>query len=300
MKELVTPKQVALALGVSEASLKRWCDKGLLPVIRTPGGHRRLPINGVMQFIRRQGRSLVKPEVLGLPPSTGRTAASMSRAQRLFRAALETGDADQCTRLAMNVYLAGQKVYEICDNIIAASFHEIGDRWSHGDVEVYQERRGVEICRQLLVQLRLSVPDPGESAPVAIGGTLEHDPYSLPTSMAELALLEAGWDARSYGSGHPVQTLCAAIRDVRPRLFWLSISSFRSEQELVDQCRMIQEEAQSNGTAFVVGGRALSQNLRERLTYSAHCDTLRHLAAFADTLNPVVPDRDRLESSDKE
>jgi hypothetical protein len=108
MKELVTPKQVALALGVSEASLKRWCDKDLLPVIRTAGGHRRLPINGVMQFVRRQGTRLVKPEVLGLPPSTGRTAAATSRVQRLFRSALEAGEAEQCTRLVMNLYLASQ------------------------------------------------------------------------------------------------------------------------------------------------------------------------------------------------
>jgi predicted site-specific integrase-resolvase len=28
---LLTPKQVARAIGVSESSLKRWCDKGVLP-----------------------------------------------------------------------------------------------------------------------------------------------------------------------------------------------------------------------------------------------------------------------------
>jgi len=65
MKELISPKQVALALGVSEASLKRWCDKGLIPAIRTAGGHRRLPINGVIHFIRQTGQHLVRPEVLG-------------------------------------------------------------------------------------------------------------------------------------------------------------------------------------------------------------------------------------------
>ena len=71
MKELVTPKQVALAIGVSEASLKRWCDKGLLPFSRTPGGHRRLPISGVMQFVRKTGQSLVEPAVIGLPATIG-------------------------------------------------------------------------------------------------------------------------------------------------------------------------------------------------------------------------------------
>jgi methanogenic corrinoid protein MtbC1 len=184
----------------------------------------------------------------------------------------------------MNLYLAGNSVHEICDGVIAASFHEIGERWSHGDVEVYQERRGVEICRQILAQLRLSLPGPAESAAIAIGGTLEHDPYTLPTTMAELTLLETGWDARSYGSGHPAATLCAALRDVRPKLLWLSVSSYRSEEELLDECGAIYHAAREHGAALIVGGRALNQSLRERMTYSVYCDTLRHLASFAETM----------------
>jgi excisionase family DNA binding protein len=44
VKKLVTPKQVAQAINVSESSLKRWCDQGLLTAIRTAGGHRRLAL----------------------------------------------------------------------------------------------------------------------------------------------------------------------------------------------------------------------------------------------------------------
>ena len=38
MNELVSPKQVAHAMGVSESSLKRWCDQGLIPTVRTAAG----------------------------------------------------------------------------------------------------------------------------------------------------------------------------------------------------------------------------------------------------------------------
>ena len=51
--QLLSPKQVARALGVSESSLKRWCDKGLIPTERTAGGHRRLPLAGVLDFLVR-------------------------------------------------------------------------------------------------------------------------------------------------------------------------------------------------------------------------------------------------------
>ena len=52
MRELLTPKQVARAINVSESSVKRWCDKGVIPTQYTAGGHRRIPLSGLMEFLR--------------------------------------------------------------------------------------------------------------------------------------------------------------------------------------------------------------------------------------------------------
>jgi MerR family transcriptional regulator, light-induced transcriptional regulator len=79
MHEHLTPKQVARAIGVSEASLKRWCDKGLIHSVRTAGGHRRLPLADVMSFLRKSGHPLVSPEVLGLPAVSSRGALAARR-----------------------------------------------------------------------------------------------------------------------------------------------------------------------------------------------------------------------------
>ena len=38
MTAYLSPKQLALASGISESTVKRWCDRGLLPFVRTPGG----------------------------------------------------------------------------------------------------------------------------------------------------------------------------------------------------------------------------------------------------------------------
>jgi excisionase family DNA binding protein len=51
----LSPRQVAEAIGVSESSLKRWCDSGLIPTRRTAGGHRRVPVAGVVAFLRERG-----------------------------------------------------------------------------------------------------------------------------------------------------------------------------------------------------------------------------------------------------
>lgn len=286
MRESLTPKQVALAIGVSEASLKRWCDKGLLPSSRTAGGHRRLPIHGVMQFLRESGHPLVRPEILGLPPTTGSGETALHRVTQHVLAALEGGDELQLRRLLFNLYLAGHGVCDIGDRVIAQVFRDIGARWDHGEVQVYQERRACEICMRLLHELRSSLSVPEQDAPTAIGGTLSGDPYTLATTLAELALLEAGWNAASYGVNLPVDTLCVAISDKKPQLVWVSVSSIESLPGFLKSWPVLYDAATFAGAAVAVGGRALTEELRREMRYSAYCDNLNHLVSFAHTMHP--------------
>lgn len=289
MRELLTTRQVAVALGVSEASLKRWCDKGLLAVTRTPGGHRRIPAHSVVQFVREQGHTLERPEVLGLPPAIGRSGAALDTVRAPMRTALEEGDEIECRRLILGLYLDGHPAHAICDRAVAPAFREIGERWAHGAVEVYEERRAVELCTRTLYQLRNLLPDPVQEAPTAIGATLAGDPYTLPTTMVEIALVEAGWQARSYGAGHPVGTLCAALATVQPRLFWLSVSALGSEAEFIAEYRQLYEAATRAGSAIALGGRVVTPTIREAIQYAAFCDNLAHVVSYAASLREHRP-----------
>lgn len=286
MKDLLSPKQVAKAIGSSEASLKRWCDKGVIEAVRTVGGHRRIPVNSVIQFLRETGRPLVSPKVLGLPVTIGQGAKPDNRALAHVTEALESGDEDTFRAAVFGLYLGGKNACQVCDQFIARAFEEIGSRWQHGDVEVYQERRGVEICTRALIELRAAFPPAALDAGYAFGATLEDDPYTLPTTMAEVVLREAGWRAESYGAGHPLPTLCAAVLDRKPRLVWVSFSvEPTSDARLNDWAEFYKLAAQEN-VAVAIGGRGLSESVRSRMSYSAHCDRLSHLVAFATTLAP--------------
>ena len=66
MKPLLSPRELADAIGVSESSIKRWVDGGLIGATKTAGGHRRIPINEAVRFLRDRQSSLVKPEAIGL------------------------------------------------------------------------------------------------------------------------------------------------------------------------------------------------------------------------------------------
>jgi len=282
----VTTRQAAQAIGVSEASLKRWCDQGLLPAARTPGGHRRLPLNGVVQFVRERRLQLVRPNLLGLSSFTPPTTGDGNAIRTAMQAALEAADEDEARRLVLGLYLAGTSAVEILDDLVAPAFRAMEVKWTHGNLAIYEERRAVETCTRLLHQMRMFLPTPPPDAPQAIGATLTGDPYSLPTTMLEVALCEAGWRAQSYGCGLPTATLVDALRDVRPRLFWLSLSTFESEHQFLADYATLYAAAQKHGVAVLVGGRMLTAELRERMQYSAYGDNLRHAVSFARTICP--------------
>jgi excisionase family DNA binding protein len=284
MPETLTPKQISRALDVSESSVKRWCDKGVIPAQYTAGGHRRIAMSSFVAFLRESKRVVIRPEVVGLPATSVRSVRGIERARTQLTDALIAGDEQLCRKIAMDLYLAEHSLSTICDEVFARAFEAIGDRWQRGAAEIYQERRGCEISLRVFHELESLVPVPPTDAPVAIGGAVEGDQYSLGTTMAELVLRDLGWNAISLGDNLPFETLSAAISEHRPRVFWLSCSHVANEEEFIRNYRQL-HDSHSPDVAFVVGGRALQEPLRQSMRYAAFCDNMQHLESFARTLS---------------
>ena len=283
MNEFVSPKQVARAIQVSESSVKRWCDKGVIPFQKTAGGHRRIPLARLLEFLRESKQTLVRPELIGLPATTGQTSRVIDRAAEQLTDALVSGDEEKCRQITLDLYLAEHSVSAIFDHVFAHAFEAIGERWECGDAEVYQERRGCEIALRVIHELRALISAPPAGAPLAIGGAVEGDPYNLGTAMAEVVLRDAKWNAVSLGINLPFTTLAEAIKQHRPRLFWISCSHILDEDEFLRGYLELYDQFGLD-VAFVVGGRSLVDSLRQQMKYAAFCDNMQHLEAFAQTL----------------
>lgn len=281
--ELLSPKQVARAIGVSESSLKRWCDQGLIESVRTAGGHRRMSTADVLRFVREQGHTVVSPELLGLPPVSPRAELGLRRSMPRLVDALLAGNDSLSRQIVFDLYLARHPLSVICDEVIAAAFHEIGDRWACHDIDVYQERRSCQIAMQLMFDVRKVQPQ-AEPRWTAIGGTIEGDLYTLPSTMAELVLRESGFHATALGISIPIASLARAVKHAQPQLFWLSVSHIRDGLDFVTEFAVLSRACDEAGTALIVGGRVLTEELRQRMTYSAFGDTMQHLESFARTL----------------
>ena len=279
-----SPRQVAVALGVSESAVKRWCDQGLLPLERTPGGHRRISSAAVLRFARERGREIRNASALSGAESAVPKPLGIARAE--LRRGLLAGDRTAVRATLEGQWLGGQSASVLCDELVVPVFAEIGERWSRGALEIYEERGAGELLRRCLDDLGARFSPPTQSAPRAIGGTLEHDPYWLPTAMSELVLQELGFEARSLGTGLPAATIARAIAVRKPRIVWLAVGTCDDERRLIAECAVLERAAKAVGAALVVGGRALDPALRRQLRYSAFCDGMTQLASFAEALIP--------------
>jgi len=294
-----SPKQVAQALRVSESSVKRWCDRGVIRTDRTLGGHRRIPLEHLMEFLESTNRRILDPTAIGLSEERQRTrdelqrlstalgmdsaemqAAGQFSMQKQFETALLAGDEQQCRKSISTWYAMHGSMAPIADDLLAPTFHSIGALWQCGDVDVYQERRGCEICIRLIHELRRLVPEPMSSAPLAMGGTSNGDPYQVANQLIEIIFREAGWRTINLGSSVPLESLLVAAKKYAPRIFWLSVTHIEDESEFLQRFDAFNRDL-PKVTMLVVGGQALTDRLRPKMQFSAYCDSLKQLSALA-------------------
>ena len=285
MEEQLTTRQVAEALSVSESSVKRWCDQGAIPTIRTVGKHRRIPLDGLLRFLEETNRQVLVPSKLktqGVPLISD--CPELDVLLPLFERAVIEGNELECRALLTRYYAHHESFAKLADEFIAATFRRLGELWNCGSLEIYQERRGCEVCHRVLHEFRHLIPEAPPNAPIAIGAAPSGDQYTLPGQLIELVLRECRWRATNLGSNLPFETIAQAVSTYRPKLLWLTVSHLEDEGSFVRSYHEFKCQLPAE-TIVILGGRALTDDLRPKLKYTGHCDNMQQLAAFALALH---------------
>lgn len=256
MVRTLSTSEFAKALGVSDSSVRRLADAGELEIHRTRGGHRRIPVSEAVRYIRDTHTPVQKPELLGLEIAPQQVDTE-SAAARMLKV-LEEGHASAVIALMQWLYASGMSVAELCDGPIASAMSQIGERWPHDKRAIFIEHRATILCCRALNQLRLSIPEPDEDAPKAIGAAMSGDMYLMPTLIASLVLYEAGFNEINLGPNTPLDVLADSVVDESPTLVWLSIAEpFRSKSQLAEVIKLA-DVVKSHQSTFVIGGRCTS------------------------------------------
>jgi excisionase family DNA binding protein len=284
--DYVSTPQAAQALGVSVSTVKRWVDEGRLPAHKTAGGHRKL-LRADVLALARQGELPCHDLTELFPAADVRRQLDDQRLATALQRSLLSGRTEDVRGLVRRAYRSGVPVERLADQAIAPAMRHIGHEWESARIDVWHEHRGSQLCLGALHELRAEVARRADRhRPVALGGAPSGDPYELATLLAQIVLLDAGWNAVNLGPDTPFENLLRAARELKPRLIWLSVSQVSDAPAFLREYRSFYRAAAPLGAAIAVGGRALTDALRAELPYTTHGDGLTHLAAFAQTLHP--------------
>jgi len=279
----LTTRQVAKLLLVSEATVKRWADDGLLLPQKTAGGHRRFSIQSIARLRREQA---VAPAGES-PTKRGRkkvVPGKLPAAETYSELLLSDNEAEASAQL-IDAYLQNNALAKLFDTTITNAMHRVGDLWFMGTITIADEHLATRVMLTALQKLRgIVVPEQARGLKAICCG-LEGDLHELPIHLAEMIFESEGWDVSNLGPNTPVFTLRDMVARKKPDLVCISARSIvdldRATTEYA-QFRKIMEKI--NGRT-VLGGEAFrDSNLRQRFSAEFYAESFEGLSAFVKEL----------------
>lgn len=285
----LTSRETARILGVSEASVKRWADGGLLPTIRTAGGHRRFLPEDVAVFQRsgfghktisaggRAGAAQASSEA-------GPVAADASlMVEEMFEALVE-GGIEEIAALLINLSLHEWSVGRIADVVLCPALRRIGDLWHQGKLSVAEEhvasRAGLAAMQRLRGVMSASATRPA----LAISCSAENDFHEFPVQIVNLLLENMGWDVVNLGASTPFYALAEAVERFRPRMVCVASTVLGDLDRAVREYREFRQTAERMNVSIVLGGAGFSGRVRDRFEADLHAESFEQLESFAARL----------------
>jgi MerR family transcriptional regulator, light-induced transcriptional regulator len=279
----LTTRQVAKLLLVSEATVKRWADDGLLLPQKTAGGHRRFSIQSIARLRREQG--IAPAEESPGKRARKKVASGRLRSAETFSEVLLSDNEAEVTAELIDAYLQNRSLATLFDTTITNAMHRVGDLWFNGTITIADEHLATRVMLSALQKLR-SIVVPGQATGLkAVCCGIEGDLHELPIHLAEIIFESEGWDISNLGPNTPLFTLRDMVAKKKPDLVCISARSIvdldRATTEYAQLRKMIEK---INATA-VLGGEAFrDSNLRRRFPAEFYAESFGGLSAFVKQL----------------
>lgn len=289
----LTSKQAARVLGVSEASVKRWADSGLLAMEKTAGGHRRFRPEDVAGM-RRAGLGEEETPLIRRRSAARLRARPAQRAEitsgkeaqlieETFRALLDGHD-EELSSLLVNLHLHGQTVADIADGFLCAAMRRVGDLWHAGELSVAQEHVATRTATSALENLRATLDAPRTDKARALCCSVEDDFHELPVRLAALTLEAGGFEAFNLGMSTPFSALAEAVERFRPEVVCVASTLLISIDRAAREYGAFHKTARRLRASVVLGGAGFADaGLRQRLPADLHAESFRELESFIST-----------------
>jgi excisionase family DNA binding protein len=278
-----TTIDVARLCRVSDATVKRWEEAGILRSERTRGGHRRFRPEEVARFQREQG--------LGLKQSHGdesiKRTANRIRDNKIhsdstFLRSLIEGGEESAANFLITEHLEGKPLTEIIDSSICPAMREVGELWHREEISVTQEHLATRTAIAAIYKLRNGLPIPEMKNKLAMCCAMEGDLHELPTILAQIAIENEGFEVINFGASTPLYCMADEVVQHSPDMVCISATVVNDLERLTRDYKDFKERIAKLGIPILLGGRAFQdENLRRRFKSEFYARSFTHIAEFA-------------------
>jgi len=187
LERWMSSKEAATRMGISPSTFKRLCDANDIPVIRTPGGHRRIDCSQfevVSRLMQRKGHGaessiITTEEVFSLLL----VADHLQLVERLCRAAPTI-----------------QRQIELIENVFVPALWRVGDQWQKNTISVAQEKICTSTASMVLDGLITRFSTSTKKERTFIGASFASSRDTLASKIVAIGLMSIMFGPSSLGA----------------------------------------------------------------------------------------------------
>lgn len=276
-----TTIEVARLCRVSDATVKRWEEAGLLKSERTSGGHRRFRAEEVARFQRGQG--------LGVKQNHGDDSAvrTMKRAKKirseapLFQSLIDGGE-EAAASFLITAHLEGKPLAEIIDRLVCPAMQAVGELWHRGELSITQEHLATRTAVSAVYKLRGALAVPEMRSGLAICCALEGDLHELPTLLAQVTIENEGSEVVNFGAATPLYSLGDEVARHSPNFVCISATVINDLERLTRDYIDFRKKTAKLEIPVLLGGRVFAdRDIRKRFGGEFYMRSFTEVAEFA-------------------
>lgn len=288
-KTVISTIDVARLFNVTETTVKRWADDGMLRCQKTPGGHRKFQIRNVIEFAEKN--NFEPTGVLTLPGHEGQDEhVQMAILKRDFATLVQTFVEKALSPDRSDLYIFFSYLYEhrialweIYDLVLRPGMCEIGERWTRGEIGVSQEHRASYETLDALAKLQNEILVKPATGDVVIFACLGDELHEIGLRCAANLFESEGWQTHYLGARTPADAVILAAQELRPTVVALSVTHDHVHDQLMHDLRAIADAVAKMGIRLIIGGSGVPVALHPEEWHDGVLNSSRELVAFIET-----------------
>ena len=264
MSEWITTSEAARELGMSKSTLKRFCERNELVVVRTPGGHRRIDRlkliaacqeSGICSRRRRAGR----PSILDCVDYL-RDANASSLVSRLHEASSDLPE-----------------IPELMEETLVPALWRVGDLWMQGQLTVAEGKVCIATALTVIDAFIARAPQPNVALTI-VGGSFTESRDTVASKLIMLAFRCHNINAIDLGADCLPEFMAQAQQQYNARAIWVSHTHVVDSARVVADHRLLSSLVGPDIPIYY-GGGGVSPSLARQLEGSIYVETILDLVA---------------------